>query len=119
MRENFYPLHYSVEKERRTWQAGAEYGYNVEKSLHERLFGFAKHSVEEADKLVLEYIKQKGLTLADFQGNMAVQNIPVDPNGNKLTCWYKGELIFSIMQRFDSIQPFTIEAEIRVEKGDW
>lgn len=89
--------------------------------IHEQLAEIARKSVKEGDRLLLEYMKKRNLTFADLEGNVAMQNTPVgrELNYNKLTYWYKGELIFSITQRFDLTQPFIVRAEARIEKGDW
>lgn len=89
--------------------------------IHEQLAEIAKKSVKEGDRLLLEYMKKRGLTFADLEGNVAMQNAPVgrELNYNKLTYWYKGELIFSITQKFDITHPFIVRAEARIEKGDW
>ena len=89
--------------------------------IHEQLAEIARKSVKEGDRLLLEYMKKRNLTFADLEGNVAMQNTPVgrELNYNKLTYWYKGELIFSITQRFDLTCPFIVRAEARIEKGDW
>ena len=82
----------------------------------------ARRSVKEGDRLLLEYMKKRDLTFADLEGNVAIQNHSygvIDDNTAKLTYWYRGELIFSITQRFDTTQPFVVRAEARIEKGDW
>ena len=89
--------------------------------IHEQLAEIARKSVKEGDRLLLEYMKKRNLTFADLEGNVAIQNTPVgrEFNYNKLTYWYKAELIFSITQRFDLTQPFIVRAEARIEKGNW
>lgn len=89
--------------------------------IHEQLAEIAKESVKEGDRLLLEYMKKRGLTFADLEGNVTIQNVPIDSefNCNKLTCRYKSELIFSIIQRFAMTQPFIMRAEARIEKGNW
>ena len=89
--------------------------------IHEQLEKIARKSVKVGDDLLLEYMKKRNLTLADLEGNITIQNTPVgrEIDYNKFTCWYKGELIFSIIQEFDLSQPFVVRAEARIEKGDW
>ena len=89
--------------------------------IHEQLTEIARKSVKEGDRLLLAYMAKRGLTFADLDGNVAMQNAPVNReiNYSKLTYWYKGELIFSITQRFDVTQPFIVRAEAQIEKGDW
>lgn len=90
--------------------------------IHEQLAEIARKSVKEGDRLLLEYMKKRNLTFADLEGNVAMQNHSygvIDGNTAKLTYWYKGELIFSITQKFDLTHPFVVRAEARIEKGDW
>lgn len=90
--------------------------------IYEQLAEISKRSVKEGDRLLLEYMKKRGLTFADLEGNVAIQNHSygvIDDNVAKITYWYKGELIFSITQKFDLTRPFVVRAEARIEKGDW
>lgn len=78
---------------------------------------------KEADRIILEYMNKKGLTLEDLQGNVLMQQEPNDAGDVlgtlKRSYWYKGELIFSIKQRVDITQPLIARAEIIIEKGNW
>ena len=71
---------------------------------------------KEADRIILEFMQKKGLTLDDLQGNVVMQQEPNDPWDtlvtNKITYWYKGELILSVKQKFDITQPMIVRAEM-------
>ena len=90
--------------------------------IHDKVADACKQSVKEADRLFLEYMKKKGLTIADLEGNVAVQNLPFGVEENDcgvLRYWYKGELILSMKQRIYQVNPLEIKAEMVIEKGDW
>ena len=76
----------------------------------------------EADRIILEFMQKKGLTLDDLQGNVVMQNVPctdLEINTTQLNYWYKGELILSVKQKFDITQPMIVRAEMTIEKGEW
>ena len=90
--------------------------------IHDKLSKACQNSVSEADRLLLEYMKKKSLTIADLEGNVAVQNHPfgVEENdGAVLRYWYKGELILSMKQRIYQVSLLETRAEMVIEKGDW
>ena len=90
--------------------------------IHDKVANVCKQSVKEADRLILEYMAKRNLTLADLQGNVVMRQEQDDPwevVSLKRTYWYKGELIFCIKQRYDITQPFIARAEMVIEKGDW
>lgn len=77
---------------------------------------------KEADRIILEFMQKKGLTLDDLQGNVVMQNVPctdLEINTTQLNYWYKGELILSVKQKFDITQPMIARAEMTIEKGEW
>ena len=78
---------------------------------------------KEADRIILEFMQKKGLTLDDLQGNVVMQQEPNDPWDtlvtNKITYWYKGELILSVKQKFDITLPLIARCEMIIEKGGW
>lgn len=77
---------------------------------------------KEADKLILEYMKKRNLTLDDLKGNIAMQNVPIldlEINTTKLNYYYKDELILSVMQKFDFEQPTITRCELIIKKGNW
>ena len=94
----------------------------VGKYIHDKVADAYKQSVKEADRLLLEYMKKKGLTIADLEGNVAVQNLPFGIEGDdcaSLRYWYKGELILSMKQRIYQVSPLEVKAEMVIDKGDW
>ena len=81
-----------------------------------------KNTMKEADRILLEYMQKKGLTLDDLQGNVVMQNVPctdLEINTTQLNYWYKGELILSVKQKFDITQPLIARSEMIIAKGEW
>ena len=91
--------------------------------IQDKVADITKQTVKEADRLILEYMAKRNLTLADLQDNVVMQQEQQDPWDAgvtlKRTYWYKGELIFCIKQRYDITQPLIARAEMVIEKGDW
>ena len=91
--------------------------------IQSKIADVCKQSVKEADRVILEYMAKRNLTLADLQDNVVMQQEQDDPLDVgvtlKRTYWYKGELIFCIKQRYDITQPLIARAEMVIEKGDW
>lgn len=90
--------------------------------IHDKLSKACQNCASEADRLLLEYMKKKGLTIADLEGNVAVQNLSfgVEENdGAVLRYWYKGELILSMKQKIYQAGALEVKAEMVIEKGDW
>ena len=77
---------------------------------------------KEADRIILEFMQKKGLTLDDLQGNVVMQNVPctgLEINTTQLNYWYKGELILSAKLKWDIKQPTIARGELTITKGDW
>lgn len=95
----------------------------IGKYIQSKIADVCKQSVKEADRVILEYMAKRNLTLADLQDNVVMQQEQNDPWDVgvtlKRTYWYKGELIFLIKQRYDITQPLITRAEMVIEKGDW
>lgn len=92
------------------------------KYIQDKIANITKQSVKETDRLILEYMKKKNLTVDDLQGNVAVQNIPYGIEGEGFPIvryWYKGELILSMKQRIYQTSALEVKAEMVIEKGDW
>ena len=91
--------------------------------INNKNFGVCKQSVKEADRLILEYMQKRNLTIEDLQENVFMQQEPNDAWDEtvtlKRTYWYKGELIFCIKQKYDIKQPLIARAEMVIEKGNW
>ncbi len=97
--------------------------YEVGESIQSKIADVCKQSVKEADRVILEYMAKRNLTLADLQDNVVMQQEQDDPWDVgvtlKRTYWYKGELIFCIKQKYDIRQPLIARVEMVIEKGDW
>lgn len=91
--------------------------------IQSKIADVCKQSVKEADRVILEYMAKRNLTLADLQDNVVMQQEQQDPWDVgvtlKRTYWYKGELMFCIKQRYDITQPLIARAEMVIDKGDW
>ena len=64
--------------------------------LQNKLLEASQNTTKYADKLLLEYMAKKGLTVEDLQGNIVMQHYPMgtkDEDCNSLVYWYKNELI--------------------------
>lgn len=97
--------------------------YELGEYIHNKIADVCKQSIKEADRVILEYMAKRNLTLADLQDNVVMQQEQDDPWDVgvtlKRTYWYKGELMLSIKQRYDITQPLIARAEMVIEKGDW
>lgn len=90
--------------------------------IQEKLSAVIQNTVKLADKILLEYMQKKGLTIDDLQGNVAMQNYPCGINGDDtvtLAYWYKGELILKVKKKIDITQPLVTRYVMSIEKGDW
>ena len=90
--------------------------------IHDKLSKAFQNCVSEADRLLLEYMKKKGLTIEDLEGNIAVQNHPFGVEEDDCAVrryWYKEELILLMKQRIYQESSLEIKAEMVIEKGDW
>lgn len=90
--------------------------------IHDKLSKACLDCASEADRLLLEYMKKKDLSIADLEGNIAVQNHPFGVEKNDCAVkryWYKGELILSMKQKIYQAGALEVKAEIVIEKGDW
>ena len=81
-----------------------------------------KTSTKEADKLLLEYMQKRNLTIEDLQGNVLMEQFPFDydgKNNGKTEYSYKGELIMTVEQKFDMESPLVARCELVIKKGNW
>ena len=92
-------------------------------NIQKEISNVSHSQTKEADRILLEYMQKKGLTIDDLRGNVVMQQEPNDAWDEsvtlKRTYWYKGELIFCIKQRYDITQPLIARAEMVIEKGNW
>lgn len=97
--------------------------YEIGEYINKKISNVCKQSVKEADRLILEYMQKRNLTLEDLQGNVFMQQEQNDAWDEsvtlKRTYWYKGELIFCIKQRYNITQLLIAKAEMVIEKGNW
>lgn len=94
----------------------------VGEHIHNKLSKAFQSCGKEADKVLLEYMKKKGLTIADLEGNVEFQNHPFGVEEDDCAVrryWYKGELILSVKQRIYQTSPLEVKAEVVIEKGGW
>lgn len=94
----------------------------VVEHIQDKIANVLKQSEKGIDRLILEYMKKKNLTVDDLQGNVVVQNLPYGVEGEGFPIvryWYKDELILSTKLRIYQKNPLEIKAEMVTEKGDW
>ena len=94
----------------------------VENEIQTKVAEVCKNSTKEADRLLLEYMQKRNLTIEDLQGHIIMRqeqdfNIMTD---TKITSyWYKCELILSVIQMFDFKSPSVARCELQIKKGNW
>ena len=80
----------------------------------------AEQTVSQTDKLLLEYMKKRNITLEELNGNLVMQRVPCNEIlATKVSYWYKGELIFSLTSKTWLTSQFASKEEFIVEKGNW
>lgn len=97
--------------------------YEIDNYIHDKIAEVYKAGMSEADKVLLEYMEKKGLSIDDLQGNVVKREEEntwlYESNEHRITYWYRGDLIFSITNKFDMTQPLATTVTVIVEKGDW
>lgn len=97
--------------------------YEIDNYIHDKIAAVYKTGMSEVDKVLLEYMEKKCLTIDDLQGNVVKREEEntglYEPNGHRITYWYRGDLIFSITDKIDMTQPLATTVSVIVEKGDW
>ena len=81
----------------------------------------SQNTIKEADKIIIEYMRKRGLTLNDLQGNIVMQNVPfqdLEINTTKLNYWYKDELILSVKTELN-YKELAVTCNYTIKKGDW
>ena len=79
-------------------------------------------STKEADRLLLEYMQKRNLTIEDLQGHIIMrqeQDFNIMSDIKMTSYWYKSELILSVVQKFDFESPSVARCELQIKKGDW
>lgn len=89
-------------------------------NIKEAVSLLAEQTVSQTDKLLLEYMKKRNITLEELNGNLVMQRVPCDEMlATKVSYWYKGELIFSLTSKSFISSQFASREEFIIEKGNW
>lgn len=94
----------------------------VENEIQTKVAEACKTSTKEADKLLLEYMQKRNLTIEDLQGHIMMkeeQDFSIATDIKITSYWYKCELILSVIQTFDFKSPSVARCELQIKKGDW
>ena len=89
----------------------------IENALRE----ISQNTTKEADRIIIEYMKKRGLTFNDLQGNVVMQNVPpqdLEINTTQLNYWYKDELILSVKTEFN-YEELAVTCNYIIKKGNW
>ena len=89
-------------------------------NIREAVSLLANQTISQTDKLLLEYMKKRNITLEELNGNLVMQRVPCDEIlATKVNYCYKGELIFSLTSKSFISSQFASKEEFTVEKGNW
>jgi hypothetical protein len=89
-------------------------------NIREAVSLLATQTVSQTDKLLLEYMKKRNITLEELNGNLVMQRVHLDEIcASKVSYWYKGELIFSLTSKSCITSQFASKEEFTIEKGNW
>ena len=89
-------------------------------NIREAVSLLATQTVSQTDKLLLEYMEKRNITLEELNGNLVMQRVPCDEIcATKVSYWYKGELIFSLTSKTCITSQFASKEEFTIEKGNW
>lgn len=89
-------------------------------NIREAVSLLAEQTVSQTDKLLLEYMEKRNITLEELNGNLVMQRVPCDEIlASKVSYGYKGELIFSLMSKTSLTSQFASKEEFIIEKGNW
>lgn len=94
----------------------------VENEIQSKVAEACKTSTKEADRLLLEYMQKRNLTIEDLQEHIMMKeerDFNDMPELKITSYWYKCELILSVIQRFDFESPFVARCELHIKKGNW
>ena len=75
----------------------------VKNEIQTKVTEACKTNAKEVDKLLLEYMQKRNLTIEDLQDNFLIEQFPFDydgKNNSKIEYNYKGELIMTIEKKF-------------------
>ena len=89
-------------------------------NIREAVSLLAEQTVSQTEKLLLEYMKKRNITLEELNGNLVMQRVPCDEIcATKVNYCYKGELIFSLTSKSILSSQFASKEEFFIEKGNW
>lgn len=89
-------------------------------NIREAVSLLAEQTVSQTDKLLLEYMKKRNITLEELNGNLIMQRVPCDEIcAHKVSYCYKGELIFSLTSKSYFSSKYEVKEELLIEKGNW
>ena len=89
-------------------------------NIREAVSLLAEQTVSQTDKLLLEYMEKRNITLEELNGNLVMQRVPLDEIlATKVSYCYKGELIFSLTSKSCITSQFASKEEFFIEKGNW
>ena len=89
-------------------------------NIKEAVSLLAEQTISQTDKLLLEYMKKRNITLEELNGNLVMQRVPCDEIlATKVSYYYKSELIFSLTSKSFITSQFASKEEFFIEKGNW
>ena len=89
-------------------------------NIREAVSLLAEQTVSQTDKLFLEYMKKRNITLEELNGNLVMQRVPCNEICvTKVSYCYKGELIFSLTSKSCITSQFASKEEFTIKKGNW
>ena len=89
-------------------------------NIREAVSLLAEQTVSQTDKLLLEYMEKRNITLEELNGNLVMQRVPCDEIcASKVSYCYKGELIFSLTSKSIISSQFASKEEFTIKKGNW
>ena len=89
-------------------------------NIREAVSLLAEQTVSQTDKLLLEYMEKRNITLEELNGNLVMQRVPCDEIcATKVSYWFKGELIFSLTSKSFLSSQFASKEEFTIKKGNW
>ena len=94
----------------------------VENEIQTKIAEACKNITKEADRLLLEYMQKRNLTIEDLQGHIMMKeerDFNDMPEIKITSYWYKSGLILSVIHKFDFESPFVARCDLQIKKGDW
>lgn len=89
-------------------------------NIREAVSLLATQTVSQTDKLLLEYMKKRNITLDELNKNLVMQKVPCNEIlATKVSYCYKGELIFSLISKTYLASQFASKEEFIIQKGNW